>query len=221
MNKVDLILKYERWLSMVYRIWGRNKTRISKGNTFVVGNAFMKRCKITIQGVGNVVEIESGLTRLTNCTVTINGSYSHIVIGSKSNLNHCHLYMEDDNGKILIGKHVTTTGTTNLAVIEGKTIQIGNDCLLSTDISFRVGDSHSIISVETQKRINPSQNITVGNHVWIGHGVKILKGSRISDESIVTTGAIVTGKEFPANVVIAGVPAKVVKENVTWSAQRV
>lgn len=221
MDKKAFLLKYERILSRLYRFIGRNKISVKRGNSVDLGNAFMKRSTINIVGINNNVEIEPGLTRLSCCKITILGSNCRIKIGNKCNLNYCELYIEDDNGEIIIGKHVTTTGKTEIAVIEGKTISIGEDCLLSSDISFRVGDSHSILDKNTGKRINPSKDITIGSHVWIGHSVKVLKGAFVGKNSIVGTGSIVTGKQFPSNSIITGIPANVVKNDVDWCSERI
>lgn len=221
MNKRDFIIKYERLAAKVYSIFGRNSIRIAKGNNVSFSNIFMKHVVVDVRGTGNIIEVENGLTRLTNCRITICGSNSHIKIGSKSNLNHCHLYIEDSGGQIMIGQHVTTTGQTNFDVIEGKSITIGDDCLFSSEITFRVGDSHSILDKDTFNRINPSKDIKVGHHVWIGQDVKILKGTVIADNCIVATGAIVTGIIAPPNSIIGGVPARVIKEGITWDAHRI
>ncbi len=220
MDKKALIIKHEWILSRFYRLIGRNNFSIKRGNTVSLNNAFLKRCTFKVVGIGNQITIESGLTRLKNCNITIFGSNCTITIGSRSNLNHCNLYVEDDNGSIIIDQHVTTTGNTDLAVIEGKCIHIGEDCLLSSDISFRVGDSHSILDKCTKKRINPSQDIVIGKHVWIGHSVKLLKGVNIGDCSIVGTGSIVTSQSYPGNSIIAGIPAKVVKQGIDWCTER-
>ena len=53
--------------------------------------------------------------------------------------------------------------------------------------------------------------IHIGNKVWIGAGVVITKGVTIGDNSIIAAGAVVT-HDIPANVIAAGVPAKVIKE---------
>ena len=66
------------------------------------------------------------------------------------------------------------------------------------------------------QRINLSKDIIIGDHVWIGQQVVILKGSNIGAQSIIGTRSLVTGKQFEKGVVIAGSPAKVMKENVTW-----
>lgn len=53
--------------------------------------------------------------------------------------------------------------------------------------------------------------VTLADNVWIGDRVTILKGTSIGENSVVAAGAVVSG-EFPANVVIGGVPARVIRE---------
>lgn len=174
MNKVIFIKKNERILSIIYRMFGRNKININgRGNTILWGNVFMKRCRIRVVGENNRIILSSNLSRISDSSITIYGSNCSIFIGEKCNLNHLHLYIEDSNGQIEIGKHLTVTGECHIDVIEGKKVTIGNECLFATDISFRVGDSHSILDQFKGNRINPSQDVTIGSHVWIGYGVKI------------------------------------------------
>jgi acetyltransferase-like isoleucine patch superfamily enzyme len=56
-----------------------------------------------------------------------------------------------------------------------------------------------------------SSPISIGDNVWIGANVTILKGVVIGNNCIVATGAVVTRGEFPDNSIIAGNPAKVIK----------
>lgn len=60
-----------------------------------------------------------------------------------------------------------------------------------------------------------SAPIVIGNHVWIGLNVTILKGVTIGDGCMVAAGAVVT-KSFPPNYLIGGVPAKIIKEDILW-----
>ena len=53
--------------------------------------------------------------------------------------------------------------------------------------------------------------VVIDENVWIGNNVMILKNSEIGKNSIVAAGAVVSGV-FPPNVIIGGVPAKVIKE---------
>jgi len=222
MNKKELIMKYEGILSRIYRILGRNRYKVAKGNTFHISNVFAKGCRFVIGGHNNIVEIQPGLTRLTNTMITINGSNNHILVMGGANLVNASLYIEDDGGEIVLKRHVTISGATNIAVIEGKKVVIGEDCLFSSEIQFRTGDSHSILDQLTGKRINPSQDIEIGDHVWIGNDVKILKGVRVGDNSIIGTGAILSAGEYPSHSIIGGIGhGKVLKTGVDWTPQRI
>jgi acetyltransferase-like isoleucine patch superfamily enzyme len=83
-----------------------------------------------------------------------------------------------------------------------------SDCMLSGDIQMDVSDMHSIIDVASGARINPPQDIEIGNHVWLGQGVRVLKGVRIGDNTIIGSRAVVTG-DIPAGSIAVGVPARV------------
>ena len=92
--------------------------------------------------------------------------------------------------------------------------------MLSHDIDIRNTDSHSIINMAGE-RINPSSDIIIGDHVWIGIRSTILKGSVIPSNTIVAAQSMVTSSlNAKENVIIAGSPARVVKENVNWDSKR-
>lgn len=85
---------------------------------------------------------------------------------------------------------------------------------------LRTGDSHSVLDL-MGNRTNHAKDIVIGDHVWIGYRVCINKGVRIPSNCIVGTGAVVTKKFDTENVIIAGVPAIIIKQNVTWSSERI
>lgn len=66
----------------------------------------------------------------------------------------------------------------------GTKIIIGENSLLSNNIEIHSTDYHYIFDVEG-KRTNPDANTSIGKHVWIGLGVKVLKCSSIADDTIV------------------------------------
>ena len=53
--------------------------------------------------------------------------------------------------------------------------------------------------------------VIIGNNVWLGSNVKVLKGVSIGDNSIISAGSVVT-KSVPENVIAGGIPAKVIKD---------
>lgn len=92
-------------------------------------------------------------------------------------------------------------------------ISIGHGVAIAENVYIRDNDSHELITNNTQNL--QSSDIKIGNHVWIGANVTILKGVSIGDGSIVAAGSVVT-KSIPESCLAAGVPAKVIKENIEW-----
>ncbi len=90
-------------------------------------------------------------------------------------------------------------------------ISIGNDVAISENVTIWDSDAHQIMRKEKQM----TQPISIGNHVWIGTNATILKGVTIGDGAIIAAGSVVT-KDIPAGCLAAGVPAKVIKENMQW-----
>ena len=95
----------------------------------------------------------------------------------------------------------------------------GNDCMMSTDIFIRNADPHLIYSTETKRRVNPTRSVFVGDHVWIGQDVMLLKGTQIGSGSIVGAHAVVSGKKIPSNTSWAGNPARQIGEKIFWSRE--
>ncbi len=89
-------------------------------------------------------------------------------------------------------------------------ITIGNKVAISKGVTIRDSDNHSI---NGNKRI--SAPITIGDNVWIGLNATILKGVHIGNGAVVAAGAVVT-KDVPEKALVGGVPAKIIKEDVSW-----
>lgn len=216
--------KYPRFMAaflpVINRLLGGNKYRVKgKGNKIKTGGSLFLRTRISISGNNNTIVMgkESILYR---SSITICGNNNRIEIGDSVSCKVGDFSFEDDNGFIGIGSHTTISGHTHLACIEGRSIRIGKECLFSSDIIFRTGDSHSILDMNGT-RINPSRDISVGDHVWISYNTTLTKGAAVSNDSIIGTGAIVTKEFEQPNVIIAGVPANIVKENINWDKNRI
>jgi acetyltransferase-like isoleucine patch superfamily enzyme len=90
-------------------------------------------------------------------------------------------------------------------------IKIGHDVAIAENVTIRDSDNHSIVGGKSQ-----TAPIIIGDHVWIGLNTIILKGVTIGDGSIIAAGSLVN-KSIPPNCLAAGVPAKVIRENVAWT----
>lgn len=92
-------------------------------------------------------------------------------------------------------------------------IEIGEDCLLSSNLSFFTHDGGvkvlNSLNYFDGKSMDKFGKIVVGNNCFIGHGAKIMPGVTIGDNVIVGACAIVT-KDVPSNSVVAGMPARVI-----------
>lgn len=93
----------------------------------------------------------------------------------------------------------------------------GEDCLISNNVLVQGADQHGLVDLKTGAIYNSDKKITrLGNHVWLGRNCTITPGSSIGDGSVIGVGAIVT-TAVPSMSIAVGVPAKVVKRDVTWS----
>ncbi|MDR1682775.1 MAG: acyltransferase [Candidatus Symbiothrix sp.] len=96
-------------------------------------------------------------------------------------------------------------------------IEVGDDCMFSSNILIWAQDWHEIYDEQTKQRINHAKNVKIRNHVWVGYNTKILKGVTIGNNSIIATSTVVTKSfESEENVVIAGNPGKIVKRGINW-----
>ena len=98
-------------------------------------------------------------------------------------------------------------------------IEIGKYCSISHDVKFIVDDGkHGYNQVTSYpfpgNEVGEKRGITVGNDVWIGMGATILNGVTIGNGVTVAAGAVVTG-DVSDYCVVAGVPARVIKEKCT------
>lgn len=119
-----------------------------------------------------------------------------------------------DGAKFSVGgkKYSSGSGVTcDSRIMVERSLDIGFDCIIAWNVYITDSDWHNISGVD---RCSP---VLIGDHVWISHGVSILKGA------VIPSGSIVGAKSLVANVfeaeksLIAGVPAKVIKAQVEWS----
>jgi acetyltransferase-like isoleucine patch superfamily enzyme len=90
-------------------------------------------------------------------------------------------------------------------------VRIGEQCVIADRAMF-IDFDHGVVEVERPIRLQGiyKRDVEVGSNVWIGYGACILRGVRVGDNAIVGTNAVVT-KDVPANAVVAGIPAKVIR----------
>lgn len=119
----------------------------------------------------------------------------------------CHIILLE-NAKLNLGSGYINR---NLKIRCYQEISIGNDVAISENVTIWDSDAHTIVGKENEM----TKAVSIGNKVWIGNNVTILKGVTIGDGAIIAAGSLVN-KSIPAGCLAAGVPAKIIKENVFW-----
>jgi acetyltransferase-like isoleucine patch superfamily enzyme len=90
-------------------------------------------------------------------------------------------------------------------------VSIGHECVIADRVML-IDFDHGMVEVERPIRVQGiyKRDVRVGSNVWIGYGACILRGAVVGDNSVIGTNAVVT-KDVPANAVVAGVPARLIR----------
>ena len=192
-----------------------------KNNSISYKHAILSSVKINIYGNNNQIEIAQGAV-LTNVVFNIYGNNHKVIIGQNCHFNKgSNIRIEDSYCSLSIGEYSSFEDVHFALTEPHSSIAIGKDCMFAQDIDIRTGDSHSIISKQSDERINHAENVSIGDQVWVASRCSILKGSTISSQSVVATGAIVTKKYYEKGILIGGIPAKKIKEGIYWTRNRI
>jgi len=213
--------------SLIKRFYYRNLFNKPKRNingtknAIFYKNAILSSVLFDISGNENTIEILDDCI-LKNVVFYIRGNGHRILIKSGCRFNRGgSIWFEDNDCSLSIGEN-STFEDVHLAITEPNSkMTIGRDCMFAYDIDVRTGDSHSIISIDSNERINYAEDISIGDHVWVAAHCTLLKGSTIPDDSVVATGSVVTKQYTSKGIIIAGNPAKKVKNGITWSRERI
>jgi acetyltransferase-like isoleucine patch superfamily enzyme len=133
-------------------------------------------------------------------------------------------------GRVRFGRFVWIGGGTKIRCHEGEVIigdktVLGQECTISAYKHVRIGEQcviadramfidfdHGMVEVERTIREQGiyKRDVNVGSNVWIGYGACVLRGVQVGDNAVIGTNAVVTS-DVPANAVVGGIPAKVIR----------
>jgi len=90
-------------------------------------------------------------------------------------------------------------------------VSIGRECIVADRVML-IDFDHGAAEVERPVRLQGiyKRDVSVGNNVWIGYGACVLRGVTVGDNAVLGTSAVVTD-DVPANAVVGGVPARVLR----------
>ena len=123
-------------------------------------------------------------------------------IGDGSKIR-CH------EGEVLIGDKTVLGQECTISAYQH--VRIGEQCVVADRAMF-IDFDHNLAETERPIRVQGiyKRDVNVGSNVWIGYGACILRGVSVGDNSVIGTYAVVT-KDVPANAVVGGIPARVIR----------
>jgi acetyltransferase-like isoleucine patch superfamily enzyme len=115
----------------------------------------------------------------------------------------CHEGLVSIGAKTVLGQECTISAYQH--------VSIGRECVIADRVML-IDFDHGMVEVERPVRLQGiyKRDVRVGNNVWIGYGACILRGVTVGDNAVIGTSAVVT-RDVPANAVVAGVPARVIR----------
>lgn len=123
---------------------------------------------------------------------------------------YCHVEAANERAEIEIGDR--TEFNNNLTIkSEGGGIRIGRDGLFGAGVEIFDSDFHDLHPARRRAGTQRPAAVEIGDNVFVGMGVRILKGVTIGADSVIGAGSVVTGA-IPAGVIAAGNPARVIRE---------
>ena len=150
---------------------------------------------------GKLLRMEKGVRIMKN-----NGK---ITVGNRV-LLHRYVKLSAYGGKIEIGNNTYIGDRTEIH--SGESVKIGNNVNVAWDCNVLDRDYHAF-----ESDVEVIKPVVISDNVWIGARSMVLKGVTIGKGSVVAAGSIVT-HDVPPGCLVAGNPARVIKENVTWKA---
>jgi len=136
------------------------------------------------------------------------GRGGRIELGRWSWLGHgtkvrCHEGVVSIGAKTVLGQECTISAYQH--------VSIGRECVIADRVML-IDFDHGTVEVERPIRLQGiyKRDVRVGHNVWIGYGACILRGVTVGDNAVIGTNSVVT-KDVPANAVVGGVPARVIR----------
>lgn len=136
------------------------------------------------------------------------GAAGRVELGRWSWLGHgtkirCHEGIVSIGAKTVLGQECTISSY--------QRVSIGRECVIADRVML-IDFDHGMTEVERPIRLQGiyKRDVEVGNNVWIGYGACVLRGVTVGDNAVIGTNAVVTD-DVPANAVVGGVPARIIR----------
>ena len=183
-----------------------------KKNKIELQDAKVEHTKIFFSGENNTVSIK-GLCH--HCCIEIYGSGHIVNICARTKLHFVRIIVRGKNCNIDIGDGTTIGSAYMVCMGNSNSIVIGRDCMFAENVEIWSSDTHPIFTKDSETIINPSKPVSIGNHVWLGKYVIVLKGVTIDDDAVVGMRSLVT-RNIEGNSLNVGIPTMQIRRNINW-----
>ncbi len=197
-NKLIVYWKFHHTL---LRIKGKAKIRIKKNASIVQKTKGQLTLGYGDCTIARFTHTGCNLNLMKNSQLILNGN-SKIGLGSALTL--------EENATLELGSSTYICAGATIRVAHK--VSIGEQCAISWNVTIMDSDFHEY-ALEDGTVPLKTKEIVIGNNVWIGNNVLILKGVKIGNNAIIAAGSVVT-KNVPESTVVAGNPAKIIKNGV-------
>ena len=204
LKNIDILktIKYNFFNNKIKRITSKNKIICFKNSNLRLKGT----SKILLNGILMFSDNDIlGSNRQANLRMD---EYSVLKVNNRFSIYYGADIILFKNAKLILGSGFFNS---NVKIRCHEKIEIGNNVAISHDVTIMDSDAHTGLWDGYIK----TKPIKIGNHVWIGTRVTILKGVTIGDNAIIAAGSVVT-KDVPSNTIVAGIPATVIKKNIDW-----
>lgn len=185
-------------------------------NNRLLGNPELTNSEIQFNGINNILVCEGSIT-LKNSKIIFQGNNSIVYLSYTKHDYNLNVFVRSDS-TIFIGKNNEFGSTLNINIQEHQNLIIGDDGAFGNGITIRTCDAHPIYDLEDKKRINFSESIFIGDHVWVDHFSYIPRGVKIGSGAIVGIHSVLPPSvTVKSNTYVRGNPTSLVKGNVFFT----
>ena len=171
---------------------------------------------IIFKGKNNILYCENDVNIISS-TISFEGDNSLIYLSS-TKYNYPVVLVVFSDSTVFIGKDNSIFSPLNISVQEAQNLVIGDDCIISSGVNIRTSDAHPIYKCDTKKRINFSESILIGDHVWLGHLAYISRGVNIGSGSIISNASFLSPlTKVPSNSYMIGNPSRLIENGVFFT----
>lgn len=198
---------------------------------------YRQRFLLQNKGHDNHIDVAKDVNIIGNSVITIRQGHDNIItIGEHGKFNKLRIDINGNHNQVIIAEHVKFSGqllivgnhlrihigarTTAIdcyILARDKSVIIGKECMISRGIEIRATDVHKVYDIDSSSRLNTAHSdVILGDHIWIAANVTISKNVFIASGCIIAAGAFVNKSIDTSNCMVAGTPAKTIRQNVRW-----